>query len=118
MQITREQPRLPLHSRVFIELESPAAGSTADAQIAVCQTMDISSQGLQLAIPQELTVGAYLQIGVEPPGVDDDTFFLAGQVRWCRPSDDPEYPWLAGFVLLPAEHSDMARWVELTGSST
>ena len=111
----RHQPRLPVHSRVFIELEAPAAGSSEDAHITVCRTLDVSSHGLRVAMEHALTVEAYLQIGVEPPEGDGETFFLAAQVRWCRPSGDPELPWLAGFELLPADHSDLAQWVELIG---
>lgn len=112
----RQQARLPVHSRVFIELEAPAAGSGEEAHIAICRTLDVSAHGLRLALQHELTVDAYLQIGVEPPETNGDTFFLAGQVRWCRPSDDPENPWLAGLALLQAAQSDMDRWVTLIGN--
>ena len=112
-EIERQQPRLPMHSRVYVEFEAAAAGSGEDANITVCRTLDVSSHGLQVALEQELTVEAYLQIGVEPPEGEGDTFFLVGQVRWCRPSEDPEYPWLAGFELLPADDSHLARWNEL-----
>jgi PilZ domain-containing protein len=111
----RQQPRLPVNSRVFIELEAPAAGSSEDANIAICRTLDVSRLGIKVALEQRLPVGAYLQIGVEPLADNGDTFFLAAQVRWCRPGDDGENPWLAGFELLPAEHSDLARWMALIG---
>ena len=111
----RQEPRLPLHSRVFIEVESPAAGSAEEANIAICRTMDVSGLGLRVVLEHELTVGAYLQVGVEPPQGDGDTFFLAAQVRWCHPNADSLNPWMAGLELLPAEHSDLARWVALIG---
>lgn len=111
----RQEPRLPLHSRVFIELEAPAAGSAEEAHIAICRTMDVSGLGLRVALDNELTVESYLQIGVEPPQGDGETFFLAAQVRWCHPNADSQYPWMAGLELLPAEQSDLARWVTLIG---
>lgn len=111
----REQPRLPSRSRVFIELEAAAAGSEDEASIAVCRALDVSANGLRVAVTCELTAEAYLQIGVEPIEGGDELFFLAAQVRWCRPSDDPDYPWLAGFALLPAEHSDLCHWADLIG---
>ena len=114
-EIERQQPRLPIHSRVFIELEAAAAGSGEDGQIAVCRTLDVSRLGMRVALECEVPVEAYLQIGVEPPQGDGKTFFLAAQVRWCRPVKDPQYPWLAGFELLPASHSDLNRWAELIG---
>ena len=115
-EIERQQPRLPIRSRVFIEFESAALGSDDDANICVCRTLDVSSNGLRVALEHELTVEAYLQIGIEPPEGEGDTFFLVGQVRWCRPGEDHEYPWLAGFELLPADDSHLDRWNDLIGS--
>jgi PilZ domain-containing protein len=113
-RIERHYPRLPVESRVFIEMEAAAAGSSEGAAIVVCKTLDVSSEGLRVAVPQALTVGAFLQIGVDHPGEPEiDTFYLAGEVRWCTPGDCEDYPWIAGFFLLPAEHSDINRWEEL-----
>ena len=110
----REHDRLPLHSRVFIELEAPAAGSGRDSTILVCSTLDVSSRGLQVAVAEELTEGAFLQIGVDVDvASDEETLYLVGQVCWCRPGDDPQKPWLAGFALLPTDDSDLARWEQL-----
>lgn len=113
-ELERVHTRLPLHSRVFIELEAPAAGSGRDSTILVCSTLDASARGLQVAVAEELTEGAFLQIGVD---VDvsraGDTLYLVGQVCWCRPGNDPEKPWLAGFALLPADESDLDRWETL-----
>lgn len=113
-ELDREHARLPLHSRVFIELESPAAGSGRDSTILVCSTLDVSARGLQVAVAEELTEGAFLQIGVDMDvASDEETLFLVGQVCWCRPGDDPQNPWIAGFALLPADDSDLARWEHL-----
>lgn len=115
MDLERENLRLPVESRVFIELEAPVAGSTSAGNIAICKTLDVSAQGMQVSLDHELAEQAYLQIGVEPPHQDEsaDTFFLAVQVRWCRPGDSDDQPWLAGLALLQAEHSDIDRWIEL-----
>ncbi len=116
MDLERKHLRLPVQSRVFIELESAVAGSEAGSNIAICTTLDVSAQGLQIALDQELTEQAYLQIGVEPPhaeGDDGEAFFLAAQVRWCRPGDSEDQPWLAGLALLQAGQSDIDRWIAL-----
>ncbi|QFU76973.1 PilZ domain-containing protein [Halioglobus maricola] len=110
----RKHQRLPIESRVFIELVAAPAGSGEDAQIAICKTMNVSSHGLMVALEQELPVEAFLQIGVEPPrDTGSEAFYMLGQVRWCKPSDDPEFPWLAGFALQQAEHSDISSWIKL-----
>ncbi|KZX56846.1 hypothetical protein A3709_03440 [Halioglobus sp. HI00S01] len=111
----RKHQRLPMQSRVFIELEAAPVGSGEDATIAICKTLNVSSGGLMVALQHELPVEAFLQIGVEPPpsATGSDAFYLLGQVRWCKPSDDPDYPWLAGFSLQQAEKSDIQSWISL-----
>ena len=116
-ELEREHARLPLQSRVFIELEAPAAGSGRDSTILVCTTLDVSTRGLQVAVAEELTEGAFLQIGVDVDVANSaETLYLVGQVCWCRPGPDPERPWLAGFALLPADESDLRRWESLIAS--
>ena len=113
-ELDREHNRLPLESRVYIELEAPAAGSGRDSTIVVCSTLDVSARGLQVALEEELTEGAFLQIGVDFPGKDsEETLYLVGQVCWCRPAEEGDLPWLAGFALLPAGESDLEQWEAL-----
>ena len=113
-ELKREHNRLPLESRVYIELEAPAAGSGRESTILICQTLDVSARGLQLAVEEALTEGAFLQIGIEPPvDAGEETLYLVGQVCWCRPAESGELPWLAGFALLPASESDLERWETL-----
>lgn len=115
MDLDRKNLRLPVESRVFIELDAPLAGSDGEGSIAVCKTLDVSATGMQISLEHELTENAYLQIGVESPHGDEtaDTFFLTVQVRWCRRGTTQDQPWLAGLALLPAENSDIGHWIEL-----
>ncbi|RLQ20815.1 PilZ domain-containing protein [Seongchinamella sediminis] len=116
MDLERKHLRLPVETRVFIELEAPASGSDAPGHIATCKTLDVSANGLQVALEHELIEQTYLQIGIEPPQVGDaasEPFFLAAQVRWCRAGETADQPWLAGLALLPAGHSDIGRWIDL-----
>lgn len=116
MDLERKHLRLPVESRVFIELEAPVSGSDEAGNIAICTTLDVSAQGLQVSLEHELIEQAYLQIGIEPPhaeGATAEPFFLAAQVRWCRPGPDEAQPWLAGLALLPAGQSDIDQWIEL-----
>ena len=116
MDLERKHLRLPVESRVFIELEAPVSGADTPADIAICKTLDVSARGLQVALDHELIEQAYLQIGVEPPhseGTLAEPFFLAAQVRWCRPGEARDQPWLAGLALLPAGQSDIDQWIAL-----
>ena len=111
----RERMRLPVEYRVFVEVVSAQPGSDGEADIAVCQTLDVSATGLKVALDRQLTTGAILQIGVEPPGAAD-TFYLTGEVRWCRHTRSDDVQWYAGFELLNAADSDIERWERLVSS--
>ncbi|TDG12563.1 PilZ domain-containing protein [Seongchinamella unica] len=116
MDLERKHLRLPVESRVFIELEAPVSGTNAPGNIAVCKTLDVSASGLQVALDHELIEQSYLQIGVEPPrtaSASAEPFFLAAQVKWCRAGESADQPWLAGLALLPAGQSDIDQWIEL-----
>jgi len=104
----REHIRVHLNCRVFIELAAAVGGEPAD--IAQCKTLDVSFGGLKVSLGRELTAGALLQIGVELPGLED-TLYLTGEVKWCRPNNDPETGWAAGFELLNS--GDIDKWRDL-----
>jgi hypothetical protein len=101
--------RLPVASRVFIEIESPPPGSIGPGKVARCDTLDVSHSGLRVRLDESVTVGAILQIGVELPG-ENEPFYLVGQVRWRM--RDKEHPgsWIAGFEVLNALGSDIDHW--------
>ena len=105
----RRYVRLPLESRIFIELESPPPGSIVRGRIARCETLEVSDSGLRVRVGEALTVGAILQIGVELPG-KDEPFYLVGQVRWRMQDTDSRGHWLAGFEVLNAAGSDIDQW--------
>jgi Tfp pilus assembly protein PilZ len=106
----RKHLRLPIESTTFIELLSPRLGQSESGRMVTCKTMNVSRGGLQVILAEELTVGAILQIGVDLPGAED-TLYLAGEVRWCLPSQEAQQPWMAGFQILNANDSDIDRWV-------
>jgi hypothetical protein len=108
----RQHLRLPVASKIFIELVSTPAGSAESGTVAMCNTLDISRSGLSVSLDQELTVGAILQIGVQLPDAHD-TLYLAGEVRWSRPAQEPERGWSAGFKLMHSGGSDIDHWIAL-----
>jgi len=111
-QDKRRYLRLPLQSRVFIELVAPEIGSGDSGQVAQCRTLDVSRGGLRAILEHQLVPGAIHQIGVELPDTGR-TFYLAGEVRWCQANRPPEHGWTAGFALLNAGDSDIESWAEM-----
>jgi hypothetical protein len=108
----RKHLRLPIESTTFIELLSPRLGQAESGRMITCKSLNVSRGGLQVILDEELTIGAILQIGVDMPGAEG-TLYLAGEVRWCLPRKDAQYPWMAGFHILNADNSDIERWVAL-----
>ena len=111
----RKHLRLPIETSTFIELVSPRVGQKDSGRIIACKSLNASREGLQVALPEEITVGAFLQIGVDLPDADN-TLYLVGEVRWCLPGKDGENAWMAGFQLVKSDDSDIDRWVELISS--
>ena len=114
----RKHLRLPLTSHSFLELQSPGLGDASHGVVLACNTRNVSRGGLLLSLEQEVTVGAILQIGVDLPAASD-TLYLVGEVRWCTAASnaDEQAPgWYAGFQILNARDTDIARWVELIGA--
>lgn len=101
--------RLPLETRVFVELESPPPGSIGPGKVARCDTLDVSNSGLRVRLRESITVGAILQIGVDLPG-KDEPFYLVGQVRWRMQEKGVPGAWIAGFEILNAMGSDVDQW--------
>lgn len=101
--------RLPIASRVFIEIESPPPGSIGPGKVARCDTLEVSHSGLRVRLGESVTVGAILQIGIELPG-ETEPFYLVGQVRWRMQDKENPGSWIAGFEVLNALGSDIAQW--------
>ncbi|MFT7285932.1 MAG: hypothetical protein ACI87W_000035 [Halieaceae bacterium] len=101
--------RLPVESRVFIEIESPPPGSLGPGKVARCETLEVSQGGLRVRLGQSVTVGAILQVGVELPG-KDEPFYLVSQVRWRMQDKTTPGTWIAGFEILNALGSDIDQW--------
>jgi hypothetical protein len=109
----RQHIRLPVESRVFIELIAPAPGGKDPGKTVLCKTTNVSKRGMRIEIGDEVAVGAILQIGVDLPDAKE-TLYLAGEVRWCHAEAALTGPyWTAGFLLLDAEGSDLALWQTL-----
>lgn len=87
-------------------------GETDTGKLAACTSLNLSRGGLMVELEEEIFVGALLQLGVELPNADDP-LYLVGEVRWCRPGDDIEGPWMAGFQLMNAINSDILHYRDL-----
>ena len=111
----RKNLRLPVESNTFIELVAPDINETDSGTVIACKSLNVSRKGLQVALGEEVTLGAFLQIGVDLPD-SDSTLYLVGEVCWCLPAKQQSTAWVAGFRLHKADNSDIERWIKLISS--
>lgn len=104
----RIETRLDLEATIFIEVlasESELAG-----EVILCNSLDLSANGLQVVVDNEIDKGSICRICIDLK--DSDPIFLVGEVMWERPDDDPDAVRL-GFLLFESDDSDIRRWKEL-----
>lgn len=106
----RKHLRLPLECTTYIEVPTSRVSQDRPQRTIACRSHDVSRGGLQITLAEELAVGAIMNIGIGLPGAAAP-LHVAGEVRWCLQNNDPQHPWMAGFQLLNAEHTDYARWL-------
>lgn len=107
----RVQTRLDLEETIFIEII--ASDSTSAGSVLMCNSLDLSANGLQVILDEEISLGSILRLCIDLK--DADPIFLVGEVKWERP--DPESGgFRIGFLLFEAEDTDIQRWKDLVAS--
>lgn len=106
----RNHIRIRLNTRIFVEVV--AATDSSEGLMVLCQVLDVSYAGFRVSIECELIQGAILSVCAELPGVEEP-FYMASEVMWCRPDEDAEGRWIAGFHLLNSSDTDIESWRSL-----
>jgi hypothetical protein len=108
----REQPRLDERSTIFIETQAAPDSSTQQESILICNSVEISANGLRVCVDEELETGAILQLGIELPEMEQP-LYVVGEVRWCSSAREPDRGYYAGFKLLDSDGTDYDIWFSL-----
>jgi len=106
----RNHIRIKMHTRVFVEVI--AATDTSEGLLLQCEVVEVSYGGFSVNIERELIVGAILSVCAELPAVEEP-FYMAAEVKWCRPNEHGGSGWLAGFKLLKSSDTDIESWRRL-----
>ncbi len=106
----RNHLRIKMDTRIFVE--AIAATDSSEGLLLQCEVVDVSYGGFRVNIESDLTVGAILSVCAELPSVKDP-FYMAAEVKWCKPREDGKSGWLAGFQLLKSRDTDIESWREL-----
>ena len=102
----RQEFRLTTQETMFLELSLPHE-SEQTPKMVVCNTVDISANGLQVAMDNMLPAGSIHQLGIELEN-PSRRFHLVGEVKWCRPRERTGY--LIGFALYESDDTDIEAW--------
>ena len=103
----RIETRVDTETTIFLERLN--AGRTQDNAVIMCTSLDISANGLQVLVDEEIAAGSILRLCVDLK--DDEPIFLVGEVMWKRFDTDAD-AWRLGFLLFEADGSDIQRWKE------
>lgn len=110
---SRTEQRLIHTDTIYIEvLSSPSTDNSNHGctDIAICNTIDISTNGLQITTNRKLPIGSILQLCVQL-SQENKRLFLVGEVKWLRKIGEEDYT--IGFSLFESEDSDIQGWKEL-----
>lgn len=104
----RQEYRLSREETVYIELASASSSDTSPAEILICNSIDISANGLQVAVDQPLEKGVILNVAIQPKH-SDDPITLVAEVRWIYQVEH-EGQWMTGLALLESDHTKLQQW--------
>lgn len=107
----RSELRIDEQATIFLEVMSVSEDGEPPA-VVICNSLDLSANGIQIAMDEEIAVGSILRLGVEL-GSACDALYLVGEAKWVRRDNDQ---FLIGFELYEAENTDIAHWKEAVAS--
>ena len=111
-QNNRIETRIDLEETIFIEI---IASDMSDTGIIImCNSLDLSANGLQVIIDEEISLGSILRLCIDLK--DAEPIYVVGEVKWKRP-DEETGGWRIGFLLFEADDTDIQRWKEFVADA-
>lgn len=103
----RSESRLTHDFTVFVESHF-APGENSTSGIVVTKSVDVSANGVQIALDYPLPLQSFLRLCLESSD-GEAPFMLTGEVIWLRPAGQQT---LVGFQLAESSDTDIIRWKE------
>lgn len=103
----RSETRLNEQATIFVETYD-SEGDEGN-KIIICNSLDISANGIQFQLDEKITVGSILRLCAEFHD-HHDTLQLVGEIKWVTPEDEH---YNIGFEIYDAEHTDIIAWKNL-----
>lgn len=107
----RVETRLELEETIFIEVL--ASSDDSPGNVLMCNSLDLSANGLQVVVDEEIIPGSIFRLCVDLK--DAEPIFLVGEVKWARP-DVNSGGYRLGFLLFESDDTDIQRWKEVVAA--
>lgn len=102
----RSEVRVSEETTFFVEIYSQDNDDSDATKVIICNSLDISANGIQLQMDTEVPKGSILRICADlKPGQKE--LYLVGEVQWIEKEEDH---YNIGFVLYDAENTDISSW--------
>jgi len=108
----REHQRFEAVKAIYLEVVSRRRRPESENTILRCETVDISVGGLKILVPQPISAGSRLNIGV-PLGKSN--LELTGTAVWMKPVEDDSGFWV-GLQLDDSDRDTMEQWFRVVHS--
>ncbi len=103
----RVAPRFEKDVTIFIEVQSASTEDQSKEDIIICKSLDLSSNGLQVAIDRAIPEGRILRLCLDIK--NKDPIFVVAMVIWQRQDKDTKN-YHVGFKLLDSQGTDLSDW--------
>lgn len=107
----RQEHRFESRFAVFIEVFSSVESQTEKSKILICQTLDVSANGMRIALDEPLVAGSIHQVCIQL-NREQQRIFVSAEVKWC--ADSPEHQgFIIGLEIFESDNTDIQQWKEI-----
>ena len=108
----RNETRLNNNTTIFVEVCSASPDNSTLGNVIICNSLDISANGILIEMDQEVAIGSILRICAELHN-SKQALYLVGEAKWVR-AEGAHFN--IGFELYDAENTDFPGWKKLVAA--
>ena len=106
----RLSPRVGKDLTIFVEVQAASRQDESTEDIVICQSLDLSNNGLQVALDRIIPEGRILRLCLDIKG--KEPIFVVAEVVWRRQDADSQ-DYHVGFRLLESTGTDFTSWQQV-----
>jgi len=107
----RQEQRLGTEETVFIEVDSAAQNDKHNTLIVISHSVDISANGLQLILDEQLPNGSIYEVCVQLSD-PERRLHMTAEVKWTQFVEE-EGGYMTGLYLFESDDTDIQQWKEM-----